>query len=118
MFILNNQEILMIKVATTKANIETERIQHQNAKFCKYNGIELLVIDEDFPEIKVETFFDYLSKEERKLYLQWLYLSKGSFLLNITYCWLETLGFFYLIIVRLFIFMKTADFASAFFVTT
>jgi hypothetical protein len=72
----------MIKVATTKANLETERIQHQNAKFCKYNGIELLVIDEDFPETKVETFFDYLSKEERKLYLQWLYLSKGFFFIE------------------------------------
>jgi len=67
----------MIKVATTKSNLETERIQHQNANFCKDNNIELLVIDEDNPEIEVDKFFYSLNEEERKLYLQWLYLSKG-----------------------------------------
>ena len=72
----------MIKVVATKANSETERIQHQNAKFCKNNNIEFLVIDEDFPEIEVDSFFDFLNKEERKLYLEWLYLSKGFFFIE------------------------------------
>lgn len=84
----------MIKLATTKSNLETERIQHQNAEFCKNNNIEFVVIDEDIPEIEVDPFFDFLNKEERKLYLQWLYLSKGFFFIEHHVLLIRDLRFF------------------------
>ena len=59
----------MIKVVTTKSNLETERIQHQNANFCKDNNIELLVIDEDNPEIEVDKCISLIKREKQsKLY--------------------------------------------------
>jgi hypothetical protein len=72
----------MIKIVTTQANLETEIIQYQNREFCKNNNIEFSIIDEDSPEIEVDNFFDSLNKEERNLYLKWLYLSKGFFFIE------------------------------------
>lgn len=86
----------MIKVVTTQANMETERIQYQNAEFCKNNNIEFSIINEDSPEIEVEAFFYSLTAEEKKLYLQWLYLSKGFFFIEHHVLLLRDLRFFLL----------------------